>query len=71
MGLYVSSMVSDFFHPIAGGVEGHIYYLAVELIRRGHKVGPFYSLTLTLTLGNNNHTPSPTANIYPSPRTWP
>jgi phosphatidylinositol glycan class A protein len=31
-------MVSDFFHPVAGGVEGAIYYLGVELMRRGHKV---------------------------------
>jgi phosphatidylinositol glycan class A protein len=32
-------MVSDFFHPDVGGVEGHIYSLSVELMRRGHKVG--------------------------------
>lgn len=32
-------MVSDFFFPIIGGVEGHIYSLSVELMRRGHKVG--------------------------------
>ena len=31
-------MVSDFFHPVVGGVEGHIYALGVELMRRGHKV---------------------------------
>ncbi|TXT13406.1 hypothetical protein VHUM_00773 [Vanrija humicola] len=33
-----ASMVSDFFHPDVGGVEGHIYSLSVELARRGHKV---------------------------------
>ncbi|KAL1408126.1 Phosphatidylinositol N-acetylglucosaminyltransferase GPI3 subunit [Vanrija albida] len=32
------AMVSDFFHPDVGGVEGHIYSLSVELARRGHKV---------------------------------
>ncbi|KIR57265.1 phosphatidylinositol glycan, class A [Cryptococcus gattii Ru294] len=32
------AMVSDFFFPIIGGVEGHIYSLSVELMRRGHKV---------------------------------
>lgn len=31
-------MVSDFFHPVIGGVEGHIYSLSVELQRRGHRV---------------------------------
>lgn len=31
-------MISDFFHPQVGGVEGHIYSLSVELLRRGHKV---------------------------------
>ncbi len=30
-------MVSDFFLPVVGGVEGHIYSLGVELMRRGHK----------------------------------
>ena len=32
------SMVSDFFHPNVGGVEGHIYQLAQCLIANGHKV---------------------------------
>ncbi|BEI94137.1 uncharacterized protein CcaverHIS019_0605960 [Cutaneotrichosporon cavernicola] len=32
------AMVSDFFHPDVGGVEGHIYSLSVEMARRGHKV---------------------------------
>ncbi|KAG8807735.1 hypothetical protein FRC17_004292 [Serendipita sp. 399] len=31
-------MVCDFFHPNVGGVENHIYILAVNLLRRGHKV---------------------------------
>ncbi|EJT48875.1 transferase [Trichosporon asahii var. asahii CBS 2479] len=30
-------MISDFFHPNVGGVEGHIYSLSVELLRRGRK----------------------------------
>jgi phosphatidylinositol glycan class A protein len=33
-------MVSDFFHPSVGGVEGHIQMLALELISRGHTVRP-------------------------------
>ncbi|RXK38560.1 phosphatidylinositol glycan, class A [Tremella mesenterica] len=32
------AMISDFFHPVVGGVEGHIYSLGVELMRRGHRV---------------------------------
>ncbi|XP_032476156.1 phosphatidylinositol N-acetylglucosaminyltransferase subunit A isoform X2 [Phocoena sinus] len=31
-------MVSDFFYPNMGGVEGHIYQLSQCLIERGHKV---------------------------------
>lgn len=31
-------MISDFFFPNVGGVENHIYMLAAELLRRGHKV---------------------------------
>lgn len=31
-------MVSDFFHPNVGGVEGHIYQLAQCLIANGHRV---------------------------------
>lgn len=36
------SMISDFFLPVVGGVEGHIYSLSVELIKRGHKVRQSY-----------------------------
>ncbi|PAV19085.1 glycosyltransferase family 4 [Pyrrhoderma noxium] len=32
------AMISDFFFPNVGGVENHIYMLAAELLRRGHKV---------------------------------
>ena len=32
------SMLSDFFHPNVGGVEGHIYQLSQCLLSRGHKV---------------------------------
>ncbi|KAL7423184.1 Phosphatidylinositol N-acetylglucosaminyltransferase GPI3 subunit [Cryptotrichosporon argae] len=35
---YSIAMVSDFFLPAVGGVEAHIYYLSVELMRRGHRV---------------------------------
>ncbi|PWN46310.1 UDP-Glycosyltransferase/glycogen phosphorylase [Ceraceosorus guamensis] len=31
-------MISDFFYPNIGGVEGHIYMLSQRLISRGHKV---------------------------------
>ena len=31
-------MVSDFFYPNMGGVEGHIYHLSQRLVGRGHKV---------------------------------
>jgi phosphatidylinositol glycan class A protein len=32
------ALVSDFFFPNIGGVEGHIYMLGQRLIERGHKV---------------------------------
>ncbi len=38
-GLLVMSldrMVSDFFLPVVGGVEGHIYSLGVELMPAAH-----------------------------------
>lgn len=31
-------MVSDFFHPNIGGVESHIYHLAQNLMKMGHRV---------------------------------
>ena len=31
-------MVSDFFYPLIGGVENHIYQLSQCLIERQHKV---------------------------------
>ncbi|KZV84740.1 glycosyltransferase family 4 protein [Exidia glandulosa HHB12029] len=31
-------MIADFFHPVVGGVENHIYMLACNLMHRGHKV---------------------------------
>lgn len=31
-------MVSDFFYPNMGGVEGHLYCLSQQLIELGHKV---------------------------------
>ncbi|KZT50504.1 glycosyltransferase family 4 protein [Calocera cornea HHB12733] len=31
-------MVSDFFHPAAGGVENHIYELSINLLALGHRV---------------------------------
>lgn len=35
---YKICMISDFFYPEFGGVESHIYNLALCLIKRGHKV---------------------------------
>ncbi|KAG8979889.1 hypothetical protein FRC05_007332 [Tulasnella sp. 425] len=31
-------MVSDFFHPVVGGVENHIYTLSAHLVKLGHTV---------------------------------
>ncbi|WWC70601.1 uncharacterized protein I206_104552 [Kwoniella pini CBS 10737] len=41
------AMISDFFLPVIGGVEGHIYSLSVEMIKRGHKV-------IVITHSNSN-----------------
>lgn len=38
MGLFLLSMVSDFFYPNMGGVEEHIFNLSQCLILKGHKV---------------------------------
>jgi phosphatidylinositol glycan class A protein len=40
-------MVCDFFYPRLGGVEMHIWSLAQQLIRLGHKV-----IVITNTYGN-------------------
>ncbi|KAE8235049.1 hypothetical protein A4X13_0g9632, partial [Tilletia indica] len=32
------AMISDFFFPNVGGVEGHIYMVSQQLLKRGHKV---------------------------------
>lgn len=42
-------LVSDFFYPNFGGVEGHIYNLSQRLVQRGHKV-----IILTHAYGNRN-----------------
>jgi hypothetical protein len=39
-------MISDFFLPVIGGVEGHIYSLSVELMKRGHRVCSPYHISL-------------------------
>lgn len=31
-------MITDFYKPIIGGLEQHVYNLSIELVRRGHKV---------------------------------
>lgn len=36
--IYLFSMVSDFFYPLIGGVENHIYQLSQCLIERDYKV---------------------------------
>jgi phosphatidylinositol glycan class A protein len=43
-------MISDFFLPVIGGVEGHIYSLSVELMKRGHRVGPLPCQTLVVLM---------------------
>ncbi len=36
--LTLRSLVSDFFLPVAGGIELHIYSLGLQLVARGHNV---------------------------------
>src|SRR3989344_9674964 len=36
-------IVSAYFYPVKGGAENHIYFIAQELIRRGHEVEVFVS----------------------------
>lgn len=35
---FTCRLISDFFFPNVGGVEGHIYMVGQHLLRRGHKV---------------------------------
>ncbi len=35
--------ITPFFHPVEGGVERHVYYLAKELIKKNHDVEVFTS----------------------------
>lgn len=70
--LYVidHSMISDFFLPVVGGVEGHIYSLSVELMRRGHRVSVGYSIALfrnsMLKSGHCNNAPPPYPPRHPA-----
>lgn len=43
-------MISDFFYPVVGGVENHIYMLSANLIERGHKVPYIFEIQAILTL---------------------
>lgn len=36
-------LISSFFHPVKGGVENQMYYIAKHLINQGHKVDIFVS----------------------------
>ena len=36
-------IVSAYFHPVTGGAENHMYYVAKELVKRGHQVEVFVS----------------------------
>ena len=36
-------LISAYFHPVTGGAENHMYYVAKELIKRGHEVEVFVS----------------------------
>jgi len=42
-------MISDFFYPNVGGVEGHIYELSQCLLKMGHHV-----VIITHAYGENN-----------------
>ncbi|KAG9218025.1 hypothetical protein CCMSSC00406_0008802 [Pleurotus cornucopiae] len=44
------AMISDFFYPVVGGVENHIYMLSANLIQRGHKVPYIFEIQAILTL---------------------
>src|SRR3989344_836859 len=37
------TFITPFFYPVMGGVENHVYYLAKELIKKGHEVEVFTS----------------------------
>ena len=50
-------MVSDFFYPNCGGVEGHIYQLSQCLLQRGHQVGSCSRSPLGFVLSRREHTP--------------
>ena len=36
-------LVSSFFHPVRGGVENQMYYIAKHLVSKGHEVDVFVS----------------------------
>src|SRR3989344_9109499 len=36
-------IVSAYFYPVKGGAENHMYFIAQELIKRGHEVEVFVS----------------------------
>ncbi|KAF4563701.1 hypothetical protein EYR36_002940 [Pleurotus pulmonarius] len=44
------AMISDFFYPVVGGVENHIYMLSANLIQRGHKVPYILEIQAILTM---------------------
>ena len=55
-------MISDFFHPAVGGVENHIFSLAANLIKRGHKVSGSANTPFNLflkSIGHSDHSQSP------------
>lgn len=58
---YHCRMISDFFHPVVGGVESHLFSLGAELIHRGHRVRELPNTTYhtnRLPLGNRYNPPS-------------